>query len=244
MTNNKKIAVLFILIVTACLLVSCVSVGDLHDYAGFNSSSKKALKQGILEIDFLRDSNLEETITDICESGNFSVAYSDRQRMIRFVSTDCPIKILVYNDHIDLLFEVIGLTTNGILTFECYGNSYSEKIITSSSHSSVSQILSKNAANFIYSNWNNNDLYLTFNGTTVRITNNDFVNLYRVLYGLLYPYEHLETDSIVAVTDFINAITTVTEDEYSSIIHFLGLNKNIPRKDFSELKNLLSDKIR
>ena len=194
----KKTIRFITLLLLALALTSCstlASLVGLDGLAGFDSQSQKALEQGFLEIDWLNeDEDLKEVVTTLCESGSFSVSYSDRQRMLEFVAINSCIRLHVFNNRIEFVFtdkyqyeSAIygdGWANPNVIELECYGEKISEYVSSSdvvttnesyynkylgetiyTRYQEVTHVFSENVANFLNQNWNNNELYVTVYGS-------------------------------------------------------------------------------
>lgn len=265
-----------ILIACVVMLTSCstlASLVGLEGLAGFDSQSKKNLEQGFLEIDWLNNEETKEAITMLCESGDFTVSYSDRYRMLEFVAFNSEIRIRAYNDRIDFVFQYefsysdqYGWVDPRTITLECYGkktsanfayddvervntssyNTYSQKYVYTR-YETVSYVLSNSLANFLNENWGNNDLFVVISGNrdvTFKISNNDLVNLYRTLYEELFPYSYLKDAAESAIVEEINGLTTISAYEASAISYYLSLNTALTGNQLEAINKLVKSKIR
>ena len=193
----KKSLRLIALVFVVLTLASCSTLASLvgmDGLAGFDSQSKKALEQGFIEIDWLNNEELKETVSMLCANGNFSVSYSDRHRMLEFVAFNSSIRLHVYNDRIEFVYidnlpyeSIIygdGWADPRRIELECYGQkmteplnygdvvttneSYYDKILAKTvqqRYQDVTHVMSEEAANFLNKNWNNNDLYMLVDGS-------------------------------------------------------------------------------
>ncbi len=193
----KKSLRLIALVFVVLTLASCSTLASLvgmDGLAGFDSQSKKALEQGFIEIDWLNNEELKETVSMLCANGNFSVSYSDRHRMLEFVAFNSSIRLHVYNDRIEFVYidnlpyeSIIygdGWADPRRIELECYGQkmteslNYGDVVTTNESsydkilaktvqlrYQDVTHVMSEEAANFLNKNWNNNDLYMLVDGS-------------------------------------------------------------------------------
>ena len=193
----KKSLRLIALVFVVLTLASCSTLASLvgmDGLAGFDSQSKNALEQGFIEIDWLNNEELKETVSMLCANGNFSVSYSDRHRMLEFVAFNSSIRLHVYNDRIEFVYidnlpyeSIIygdGWADPRRIELECYGQkmteslnygdvvttneSYYDKILAKTvqlRYQDVTHVMSEEAANFLNKNWNNNDLYMLVDGS-------------------------------------------------------------------------------
>ena len=193
----KKSLRLIALVFVVLTLASCstlASLVGLDGLAGFDSQSKKALEQGFIEIDWLNNEELKETVSMLCANGNFSVSYSDRHRMLEFVAFNSSIRLHVYNDRIEFVYidnlpyeSIIygdGWADPRRIELECYGQKMTESlnygyVVTTNEsnydkilaktvllrYQDVTHVMSEEAANFLNKNWNNNDLYMLVDGS-------------------------------------------------------------------------------
>ena len=194
MKKSLRLIALVFVILTLASCSTLASLVGMDGLAGFDSQSKKALEQGFIEIDWLNNEELKETVSMLCANGNFSVSYSDRHRMLEFVAFNSSIRLHVYNDRIEFVYidnlpyeSIIygdGWADPRRIELECYGQkmteslnygdvvtmneSYYDKILAKTvqlRYQDVTHVMSEEAANFLNKNWNNNDLYMLVDGS-------------------------------------------------------------------------------
>lgn len=265
------------MLVIALALTSCSTLASLIGFdglAGFDSQSKKELDQGFTEIPWLSgNEDLKSVVSSLCESGHFSVSYSDRRRMLEFVAINSNIRMNVYSNRIEFEFndtlyysEYDGWYAPQGITLECYGVTYSERLNSGDvertdkreynkllnkyidyKYEEVTHAFSQEAGAFLAQNWSNNDLYVTVYGrrdNVYRIKNNDLVNLYRAFYEALFPYEFISGAAEGAIVEFIDGLTVVDSYQASAINNYLYLNVDLTNDQIRSLSNLVNSKIR
>lgn len=268
------IAFILLIVLSVSSCSSIASIAGLDGLAGFDSQSRKELEEGFIEIEWLSgDEELFDTVSSLCKSGSFSVSYSDRLRMLEFVAINSPIRLDVYNDRIEFVYtdtlsriSDYGWYAPRGITLLCYGRTYSEnfrngevertdrkayiKLIgqyVEYRYEDVTHKLSEEACTFLTQNWSNNDLYVTVYGRmdkNYRIKNNDLVNLYRVFYEALFPYDFISGAAESAIVDFLDSLTTVNSSQAAAINNYLNQNPDLTNEEVKSLSNLVNSKIR
>lgn len=273
---TKKVLIVIAMVLLVCTLMSCQileSVLGLEGLAGFDSTSEQNLRMGFDQIDWLEGDDLMNQIIEICQNGRFGVEYSDRLRCIEFTSVTSPIRVRIFNDHLELRHvwgyswtERDGWYNPKALVFECYGEKLTENIpssdiiVTNESYyddylkktvytrfETIDHILSSDASEFIYKNWTNSELYIGVIGrlSNVHVLRNiDVANLYRLLYDTLFPYTSLAVASDDEIAEILGSLGTISSYDAEAIVFNLSQNEDLTAAKVDILANLVYSKIR